>query len=167
MEDNDLTRHDLRWIWLALTAAGGTIATLWFAQGGGELYRSESDYGGIAGAAATTARFAVLLSLGAAAVDVIGMLSSKKTHTVPGPTSLVCAVAGIAALIATAVHVQYARIDFGYEADAWLGLAIGSMAALSLGGFGLWFDARQEHRTAERALAAVERNIHEVDHDIL
>jgi hypothetical protein len=166
METKDLEGHDLRWLWLAVTLAGATVAAAWFAQGG-HLYRSDADAGGMAGAAATTARFAVLLALGAAAVDLVGMLSAKRTHTVPGAVSLVCAVAGAAAIVAIAVHARAATREFGWEPDAWLIPTIGACAAFTIGGFGLWADARAEHRRAVRALAEIEQDIHRIDGDLM
>jgi hypothetical protein len=41
------------------------------------------------------------------------------------------------------------------------------MGALAIGGLGLWFDARAEHRRAELALAQIEREIHVADHDLM
>ncbi len=164
---DDLAKSDHRWLWLAITLAGAGVATLWLAQGGG-LYRSDGDtFGGVAGAAATAARFAVLLALGGAAVDFVGMLAAKRTHLVPGLASIVCAIAGVAALIAVAVHAQAAQGDFGAEADPWLAVAIGAMGALAIGGFGLWFDARAEHRRAVHALEAIEQDIHRRDGDLM
>jgi hypothetical protein len=166
-KEEDLSRHDLRWLWLAITLAGAAVATVWLARGG-ELYAhdGERDSLGIADASATTARFAILLALGAAAVDFVGMLSAAKTHTVPGVVSLVCGVSAVASIVATTVHARAASIDFGYEADPWLVPAIGAMAALAVGGIGLWFDARAEHRRAVLALATIEREIHRVDGDL-
>jgi hypothetical protein len=162
---DEFTRNDLRWLWLAIAMVGAAIASYWLATGG-ELYRSD-DSGGVAGAAATTARFAVILALGAAAVDLVGMLAAARTHYVSGGTSLVCSAAAIAALIATGVHAQAAGAAFGYERDPGLVLAIGAMIALAIGGFGLWLDARAEHRRAELALATIERDIHTADHDLM
>ncbi len=162
---NDLERTDLRWMWLAIAMVGAAIASYWLATGG-ELYRSDES-GGVAGAAATTARFAVILALGAAAVDFVAMLAAVRTHYVSGGTSVVCAASSIAALIATGVHAQYASQDFGYERDPGMMLAIGGMIALAIGGFGLWLDARAEHRRAEQALARIERDIHTADHDLM
>ena len=55
---DDLARRNLQWLWLAISLAGGVVATNWLATGG-DLYRSDES-GGVAGAAATTARFAVM-----------------------------------------------------------------------------------------------------------
>jgi hypothetical protein len=162
---NDLAKSDLRWVWLAITLAGGAVATYWLATGG-ELYRSDES-GGVAGAAATTARFAVLLALGAATVDLVGMLAAARTHYVPGGISLVCAISAIAALAAAGIHVQASTDMFGYQRDAMMGPALGAMVALAVGGLGLWFDARAEHHRAELALAKIERDIHTADHDIM
>ena len=162
---DELTRNDLRWLWLSIAMVGAAVASYWLATGG-ELYGSDES-GGVAGAAATTARFAVILALGAAAVDLVGMLAAARSHYVSGGTSLVCAASAIAALIATGVHAQAASADFGYERDAMMAPAIGAMVALAIGGFGLWIDARAEHRRAELALAKVERDIHTADHDLM
>ncbi|HTJ47531.1 MAG TPA: hypothetical protein VL463_35775 [Kofleriaceae bacterium] len=164
-EKDDLSRTDLRWMWLAITLAGGAIATYWLSTGG-ELYRSDES-GGVAGAAATTARFAVLLALGAAAVDLVGMLAASRTHYVPGGVSLVCSVAAVGALLASVVHANAAADMFGYERDPMMPLALGAMVALAIGGLGLWFDARAEHRRAVIALARIEHDIHAADHDLM
>jgi hypothetical protein len=164
-KEQTLDRTDLRWMWLAIAMLGAAIAAYWLATGG-ELYRSDES-GGVAGAAATTARFAVILSLGAAAVDLVAMLAAARTHYVSGGTSVVCSASAIAGLLATAVHAQAASGEFGYERDPGMMLAIGGMIALAIGGFGLWLDARAEHRRAEDALARIERDIHTADHDLM
>lgn len=161
---DDLSRRDLRWMWLAISLAGAGIATYWLSTGG-ELYRSDES-GGVAGAAATTARFAVLLALGAAAVDLVGMLAAARTHYVPGVTALVGALSAVAGLGAAVVHANAAAQSFGYVRDPAMPLALGAMVALALGGLGLWFDARAEHRRAELALAQIEHDIHAADHDL-
>jgi hypothetical protein len=164
-KESNLDRHDLRWLWLAITMIGAAAASIWLASGG-ELYRAD-DPRGVAAAAATTARFAVLLAICAAAIDAVGMLAAARTHYVSGFTSLVCGLTGLAALGASVLHAQAASEAGGYEADPLLKLALGAMIALAIGGFGLWLDARAEHRRAEHALARVEHDIHAADHDLM
>jgi hypothetical protein len=164
-KESNLDRHDLRWLWLSIAMIGAAIASYWLATGG-ELYRA-ADPRGVAGAAATTARFAVILAIGAAAVDLVGMLAAARTHYVSGGTSLVCGLSGLAALGASVLHAQAAADAGGYEQDPILPVALGAMIALVIGGFGLWLDARAEHRRAEGALARIEQDIHTADHDVM
>src|SRR5579862_1308855 len=114
-KEQNLYRNDLRWLWLAIAMVGAAAATYWLASSG-ELYRSD-DPRGVAGAAASTARFAVLLAVGAAAVDAVGMLAAARTRYVSGVTSAICALSAIAALGASALHTQAAASADGYEAD--------------------------------------------------
>jgi uncharacterized membrane protein (GlpM family) len=162
---SDLTRRDLRWLWLAVSLAGGGLATYWLSTGA-ELFRSDDSFG-VPAAAATTARFAVLLAVGAAAVELVAMLAAARSHYVPGVASLIGTIAAAAGLLATVVHAQAASESFGYERDPSMPIAIAGMVALAIGGLGLWFDARAEHRRAELALAQIEREIHVADHDLM
>jgi len=164
-KEQNLYRNDLRWLWLAIAMVGAAAATYWLASSG-ELYRSD-DPRGVAGAAASTARFAVLLAVGAAAVDAVGMLAAARTRYVSGVTSAICALSAIAALGASALHTQAAASADGYEADPIMRLALGAMVAMAIGGVGLWLDARAQHRRAVWALAQVEHDIHAADHDVM
>jgi hypothetical protein len=164
-KESYLDRNDLRWLWLAITMIGAAAASIWLASGA-ELYRAD-DPQGVAAASATTARFAVLLALCAAAIDAVGMLAAARTHYVSGIASLMCGLAALGALGASVLHAQAAAEAGGYEADPLLKLALGAMIALAIGGFGLWLDARAEHRRAEHALARIEHDIHTLDQDLM
>lgn len=161
--------RDLRWLWLAVSVAGTGVAATWFSQGG-PLYSNDPSWAvgsGVAKATATTARFAVMLAMGAAIVETVAMLAAKRSHYLSGGTGLVCAVSGFAALAASALHMQtMASARYGTPSD-WLPLALAAMGALTIGGFGLWRDARVEHKRAEEALDAVERDIHRRDGDLM
>jgi len=168
--DDPKAVHDLRWLWLGVAVAGAGVGTYWLAQGG-PLFAAASDWdveiGGVAGYAATAARFSVLVAVCAAAVTLVAMLAGVRTHYLSPATSVVCAVAAVSALVLTALHAQAARGIEHVQADGWMPSALGAMAALAVGGFGLWRDARVEHRRAEDDLASIERAIHEHDHDLM
>jgi hypothetical protein len=170
MADDPKAVHDLRWLWLGVAIAGAGVGTYWLAQGA-PLFAAAPDWdieiGGVAGYAATAARFSVLVAICATAVALIAMLAGARTHYLSPFTSLVCALAGVAGLALAGLHAQVAAGLPHVQADGWMPAALGAMAALAVGGFGLWRDARVEHHRAEHDLASIERAIHEHDHDLM